>query len=99
MCDRELDNFASSSSLSLTSGAELSLSSNAELGDVESNPEASELRVVCMLNYLKSPQASTLARKRKIAANPPKGMKRCDSQRPKVCVSFRQSESLSKLTI
>ena len=29
-----------------------------------------------MLNYLKSPQASTLARKRKIAANPPKGMKR-----------------------
>ena len=68
MCDRELD--GSSSSLS---SAELTLSSNAELGDVES---ASEPRVVSMLSYLKPPQASTLARKRKIAANPPKGMKR-----------------------
>lgn len=60
------------SSLSLTSSAELS--SNAELGDVESNP--SEPRVVTKLNYLKPPQASTLVRKRKIAANPSKGMKR-----------------------
>ena len=68
MCDRELD--GSSSSLS---SAELTLSSNAELGDVES---ASEPRVVSMLSYLKPPQASTLARKRKIASNPPKGMKR-----------------------
>ena len=64
-------------SLSLTSSAELSLSSNAELGDVESNSEESEPQVVSLLNYvLKPPQASTLARKRKIAANSPKGMKR-----------------------
>ena len=72
MCERELDD-GSSCSISLTSS---SLSSNAELGDVGSNPEASEPRVVSLLNYLKPPQASTLARKRKITVNPPKGMKR-----------------------
>ena len=36
------------------------------LGMLEVNPEASEPRIVSMLNYLKQPQASILAEKRKI---------------------------------
>ena len=48
----------------------------AELGDGESNLEASATRGISMLDYLKQPQASTLSRRRKIATNPPKGTKR-----------------------
>ena len=59
---------------SMSSNTELS--SNAELGDVESNTESSESGVASILNYLKPPKASTLARKRKIAVNPPMGLKR-----------------------
>ena len=50
MCDQELDDCSSykssSSGLSLTSSAELCLSSDTELGDVESNPEATEPQIV-----------------------------------------------------
>ena len=57
MCDRDQEpdylGCEASTSSSLTSSAELSLSSNTELGDGESNPEVSELRVVSMLDYLK----------------------------------------------
>ena len=64
------------SSSSLTSNTEQSLSSSAKLGDVESNPEGSEQQVVSLLDCLKQPQPSTLARIRKIVVNPPKDIKR-----------------------
>lgn len=66
-------------SSTMPSTLETSLSSGAELGDVESDfsqSGASEQRVFTMMDYLRQPQASTLARKRKVATNPPKGLKR-----------------------
>ena len=63
-------------SSSLASSTERSFSSSAEHGDIESNTEGREQQVVSLLDRLKQPQSSTLARKRKIAVNPPKGMKR-----------------------
>jgi len=81
------------SSSSLTSNTEQSLSSSAELGDLESNLEGSEQQVVSLLDCLKRPQPSTLARKRKIAVNPPKGVKKSKgvaANDPKsVCASDR----------
>lgn len=62
-----------------SSGLSTLESSSAELADVESDftqPGGSEQQVLNLLDYLKQPQTSTLARKRKISTNPPKGMKR-----------------------
>ena len=72
----------SESATSTTSGQEVDAisSSDERQGDVEGSsstdqPERPE--VVSLLNRLKAPRASDLARKRKVAANPPKGKRGC----------------------
>ena len=79
MCDGfESFDYATSepSSSSLTNTTEQSLSSGAEHGGMESNAEGREQEVVYLLDRLKQPQSSTLARKRMIALSPLRGMKR-----------------------
>lgn len=90
----ELSTSELSTSSLLTPSTEQSISSSAEHGDVESNTEGGEEQVVSLLDHLKQPQPSALARKRKIAANPPpRGMKRSKgvtTNDPKtVCASDR----------
>ena len=61
---------------------DIELSSSEESLNEESSTSVSGIakfrpEVVSLLSRLKSPQASELARKRRVACNPPKGKRRC----------------------